>query len=423
MNTNTKICTVEKHHLYSSYPKTAVPVSLFEHKNSDQFYKTCLDCRIYYRKTGKKYNENKKEKNIISINSGSKLIFCIEPSHINNGSIYPREEIPIEFFRKEPNNTKSELYRTCKNCRDIAAEKHRESREIFKEIALKNNMFYCTNCHKEKPHEENAPNINGKSTLCIDCKLKEKIRSNKLKSIIKNIKMEFISKHECSCWLCETIYLKNNNNNSAIELEVYIINDKKYVKLNDTEYLVKDFLLKYIDDLELSILQFDHLSENEQRELGLLLPDEVFVPKKRNVTKLSSESAIRLEVLKCQLVCARCHVIETIRRENGKPYNSRSYHERDKFDYSNELKLKGCENCGYKNPELPRFFDYDHVDPGNKIKEISRMIKDKNYSLDDFLLEISKCRILCHHCHIIHTQYQLNNGIVNNQKRKTIISV
>lgn len=62
------------------------------------------------------------------------------------------------------------------------------------------------------------------------------------------------------------------------------------------------------------------------------------------------------------------------------------------------------------------FFDFDHIDPSIKITEIARMVKTA-YTMEELKSEIDKCRILCHHCHMIHTQNQIDSGIVTNKLR------
>jgi hypothetical protein len=172
--------------------------------------------------------------------------------------------------------------------------------------------------------------------------------------------------------------------------------------------------------LELDILEFDHLPENEQRAKGFLLPEETFIPKIRNVSKMSSEAAIRLEAAKCQLVCTRCHVEETVRRERGLDITARSHSEREKMAYVNDIKIKGCEICSYANAELLRFFHLDHIRPENKVENISRMVKDNQYLLDDVKRELIKCRVLCGHCHKIHTKNQRLTGELQPGHRKML---
>lgn len=143
----------------------------------------------------------------------------------------------------------------------------------------------------------------------------------------------------------------------------------------NNKYTSKDFINKHVKDIEWDILQLDHLTEKEQRERGMLKDDEIYIPKKQMVSKLSSLSAMKLEALKCQLLCVKCHLKETISRESGRYILSKSHAERDKLSIVNELKLTGCSICGYMNTDLPRFFYFDHIDPSLKTKEISRMVK------------------------------------------------
>ena len=42
---------------------------------------------------------------------------------------------------------------------------------------------------------------------------------------------------------------------------------------------------------------------------------------------------------------------------------------------------------------------------------ISKMCMDPGYSLDDVIQECNKCRVLCKHCHRIHTFRQIKAGL------------
>jgi len=59
-----------------------------------------------------------------------------------------------------------------------------------------------------------------------------------------------------------------------------------------------------------------------------------------------------------------------------------------------------------------RFIHFDHINPEDKIDNISSMICDSSYSIQDISLEISKCRILCAFCHRIHTNYFFGNSYI-----------
>ena len=65
------------------------------------------------------------------------------------------------------------------------------------------------------------------------------------------------------------------------------------------------------------------------------------------------------------------------------------------------LSAKGCHKCGERDP---RKLEYDHKDPADKTRGISRLITD-GYSWGSAVLraEIRKCRVLCANCHRVHT--------------------
>lgn len=65
------------------------------------------------------------------------------------------------------------------------------------------------------------------------------------------------------------------------------------------------------------------------------------------------------------------------------------------------LSNKGCCKCGERDP---RKLEYDHKNPSDKDRAISRLIID-GYSWASNILraEIRKCRVLCANCHRVHT--------------------
>jgi hypothetical protein len=66
----------------------------------------------------------------------------------------------------------------------------------------------------------------------------------------------------------------------------------------------------------------------------------------------------------------------------------------------------------------------DHKNPENKINAISNMMLRPEYTIEDIKIELEKCRMLCAHCHKIHTQKQHDTGIlkkkIQNKKSKNI---
>jgi len=67
-------------------------------------------------------------------------------------------------------------------------------------------------------------------------------------------------------------------------------------------------------------------------------------------------------------------------------------------------KIKGCSDCGIKNPIV---LDFDHRDRSIKIIRVSQMIKG-SVSIVAIKEEIRKCDIRCANCHRIKTAKELN---------------
>ena len=44
------------------------------------------------------------------------------------------------------------------------------------------------------------------------------------------------------------------------------------------------------------------------------------------------------------------------------------------------------------------------------------MIKIAKYTIEDIKTELEKCRMLCAHCHAIHTQNQHDEGVIQKKK-------
>lgn len=409
-------CNVKIHGSNSKYPKDKVPIKMFigTRAKKEILYKSCLDCRTYARRVMRRYHERFERHPDIEEYGFQRCPSTIHDT--TSGSSYPRMKVPTELFRKEPSNPKSTLLTQCLDCRKSHTHKSKNKIAKSKAKAIVNGGFFCTNCHNDKEASDRAFNKDGTpSILCLSCKEIERTRSRQIRENVNDCRLDLIFEHGSSCQLCQCIFLKPiDDGYIPVVLETYVEDDgQRFVDYNDVEYPAEKFLAEFKDQLELRIIQLDHLTEEEQRERGLLKPDEPFVPKKRNVSRMSSAKAVRLEALKCQHVCAKCHLLETIRRETGLVENSRSHSERKKLAYVIKLKRNGCSLCSYINHNIPRYFDMDHIDPKTKTKEISRMVKDNSYTMEQLIEECGKCRILCKHCHIIHTSKQRYDKILS----------
>ena len=405
----------------SRYPQAEVPTKYFrrdlEDENSEKVI-NCYDCRKYNIECStRKYAVNK-EKREEEEKAGKDFLTC--PSmHHNTFSNIKKEEVPLHLFRKYPDNPRSPLLDYCSDCRAGRNIQRNKNVEDLKN-SLKDDEFYCGSCHKPHPISERVLNLDGTpSTSCSLGKEKAKQRDLNRVRIIKDVKLEFMDKNQCSCQKCKKVYLAPEvGTKYAVELDTYEINGNRYLEYIGVTYSVRDFFEEYLDLLELRILEFDHLTEQEQRERGLLSETDVFVPKKNCVGKLGCEDSIRLEAVKTQILCARCHREETKRRQKNPNNNSGSAIRKQKLEYVNNLKIKGCQVCGYRNENLLSFFECDHLDPGKKLEAISEMVMNDKYTLDDVIKETHEdiIRVICRHCHIIHTHEQIKLGIIKNYR-------
>ncbi len=220
-------------------------------------------------------------------------------------------------------------------------------------------------------------------------------------------------KHQCSCQRCNCIFLQPlESTYHHIELKTYLQNDQRYVIYKEKTYSVVDFLEIFKDILEYRIIELDHLTEKEQRERNIINSSESFIEKQGSVSKMQNEYSMRKEAKITQNLCCKCHLIVTIEREK-KIKQTMPLHIQNKKNYVNNLKKNGCSECHFKDDDLFRYLEFDHLDPMEKIDNISVMVLNYDYTLEQLIEECRKCRILCRSCHKIHTSYQKAQGIIN----------
>lgn len=422
-SSHTRCCSYSSHNSLSDYERDKVPFELFLSNPEDVesvCFKMCLDCRKYSQKHDQIKAEKLKQKN--EQVTDTEFRFCGgKHHHTKSGSVYERNKVPIIFFRKIPNNPNSDLFKICVDCRNykkiVTTPSRKKLIETKIETSKNEGNIVCRNCKQPKSKDQMHVKKDGTIGLsCILCNNKGRKRKDNLKKCYENIQNEFINLHECSCQRCKCIIIKHKDKNfTCIKLKTYNINDVNYVDYENQTYNVKDFLLNHDDLLELRVLEFDHLPENEQRSKGLLSDNDIYVPKRQQVNNRSSEHLMRLEARKCQILCIECHVITTMSREKGgRIINTR---EQQKLDYVYKQKSKGCTICGYVNLKLPRYFDMDHLDPKTKTEGIANMIIRNKYSLEHVIKECELCRVLCKQCHKLHTHEQIQNGIIEKKDK------
>lgn len=413
----TKACVSDAHHLSGSkYPKDKVPLEDFRKpgKRAEKIHKNCCCCRNYITE-----NVNNKRKMIAllaeqqnKLDTGFRVCQAIQHTF---ASKYPRNQVPKELFLKKTGDPNS-FTEYCLDCRTYDVTNHEKSLEKKKEIAAKEGKFVCCQCKDIKSEEERATRLDGDpSCFCIPCykdKAVENINSyEKWKTMFRNVQYERMLECQSCCEICNAIFLQpKEGTHFHITLSTTLVNGVRYVDYNGKNYQVKDFLIQFRDLIEFRIIDFDHLTEKELRERGILKPGEPFVGKSDNVSGIGSEYSLRQESRVCQIACCKCHLIETIKRERGdyKPCRKR----KEKIDYINSLKRAGCSVCGYVNENLLRFFELDHLDPSTKIETIAHMVTSNEYSLEDVENECEGTRVLCRYCHRIHTDFQRESGIL-----------
>jgi len=397
-----------------------VPVSEFRSVLGDpntKLLKACISCRLYQkerdRKRHDKHSEIFQDRKTTALADKTGHMYCKGDVHLAAcSSLYPRERVPIELFRKVPNDPKSALFKSCLYCRQYSRITDNDLLQRKRGSALTNNKSLCERCWKEFEKFDMAKNINGTlSSQCIDCQSRAISRCKELAGLRDKIKYEFMEKYQCSCQKCKGLYFSPIDDSLvSIRLQTYLKDDGlRYISYMGMELSVKTCLVACKHLLEFDVIDMDHLTETEQRERGLLMPDEPYVPKTGGLSELYSEDLMRLEARKLQNLCVRCHVEETVRRETLVGPTTKLA--KIKKDYVNSLKSQGCSSCGYCDPQLLRFFDMDHLDPTTKIDNVSTMVHDKNRTLQDVIVECWKCRVLCRHCHRINFRKQSEMGL------------
>ena len=407
------------------YPRDKIPLYLFLENPNDpksKLHKTCLFCRQRHRDYFKVHKEkiaSLYKENLQLIKDGSNDITCLSGFHEASGSLFPRNQVPILNFQKHPEDPDTEYYTACCDCREHRGKLEKQRLEIKMAEAKEKNLFFCKMCEKEFPFSEQGKNLDGSgSAFCSNCKEHDTEKRERYKREYNKVKYDSFEKSNCSCVRCKKVFLSPPEDTLSVKgIKTYEKPEDKenrYLRYEGREYNVKDFLKKYEQLLEYSVIHYDHMTEEELRESGRLKDDEIFVGKSKEVSKIRSKYGRKKELNICQNLCIKCHLEVTIEREEGK--HKVWGLEKQKKEYVNAIKQKGCSCCGYKNENLLRFFDMDHLNPLDKIDIISRMVQDGSITFEQLKEECEKCRVLCKHCHAVNTRRQHENKVFYRKK-------
>jgi len=418
-------CCRRDHDLHGSpYDRLAIPRKYF-HSNEDDLTSKrsnrCKWCKIHASKITSQSRRVLTEKTNAVRKGGGEHFNCIDGYH-TSASQYLRDRVPAEKFLSDPEDKNSSYLKTCSDCRTHRKRINDAKREACLEKGNPD-IFFCGTCVKERNIKDRAFTKRGNpSNQCIKCQTVcnewASLNKGKYRRALLNLKLEVIMKNECCCEVCKRIFL----NGDSIEglptksFETCIIGDNvRVIIFNGKGYKSSEFIRLNPGLLQLDILDFDHLPEEEQRARGILMEGDPYIPKSGLVRRFKTDRGLRTEATKCQLVCKECHIKETIRREKGVIWASTNERKR-RLEIVNELKRKGCTICGYKNEDLLRFLEFDHKDPKEKTFGIARAIIRNDVTIEDIVKECAKCRVLCGHCHRVHTRNQIEAGIINFSK-------
>lgn len=419
----TKSCTSQAHFAKSSpYPRDNIPIEEFIKElgaGRIQICDTCSFCRN--KRTGarnRKINERKEEHvqvQAVDPNFG----VCVSECHgVEGVSKYPRNKVPSELFL---GRTKEKTYPHCLDCR-THINKISENAANNRKLSAQPDEYVCR-CGKRGGMELRAVNLDGTpASRCIHCKEAE-INFNALyrenrKEVFRLVKLEMMKKSGCSCQRCKSIFIRSlDKTKPFIELKTVLEDGIRYVTYSSQKYISTDFIEKFQAILEFRMFDFDHLTEEEQRERGIIQPHEAFIEKRGSVTEMKTAWDIKEEAKITQNLCCLCHLIVTLERQ-GQTRAMRAK-TKAKADYVNNWKREkmGCEMCKFFDPNLLRYLECDHIDVNEKIDTICNMVYNDKYTLEDIIEECRKCRLLCRICHRIHTHNQIKEGLFEDAHR------
>ena len=365
--------------------------------------KCCIKCRDNSRVWAKNEKENILELRKVYDETKSEFWVCNGNNH-NRYSNYPRDKVPKIMFE-----TYNGMCESCEDCRKGLQNEH----QIRKEYAESIGKNYCGECRTIKFDEEMGINLNGdKSNQCKKCKIASHDRSMGISKEKQDIKLNIMLKMKSCCEICNVIFLKNPDPNSIapIIIHPYQAKEETFVDYEDCSYELDYFFTKYGHLIDCRLTDYDHLPESEQIARG-----KSYAPKNHPVNKAGTIKRILTEIDKTQLICHLCHVYVTEKRHMLQfPGSNKRDHlsllVKEKLEYINNDKKRGCSSCTYKNDNCPKFFEYDHLIPGDKLCCISSMVLT-SCSLEELKVELNKCRLLCAYCHKIHTDKQTKERI------------
>ena len=189
--------------------------------------------------------------------------------------------------------------------------------------------------------------------------------------------VDLFAKNRYECKKCQSRRICDsykNNNGMSRQRTVYLLKFGKSCQQCDCS-----------DPL---MLEFDHL--DRKTKIG-------------GIARLNSSKKILAEVGKTRILCLWHHRLHT-KAQIGSTLATPN---RDFID-GIKLAIGQCQVCNRMvTPETTCCFDFDHIEPSEKIKNVSQMIGTHG-NFDRIIDEISKCIFACCYCHRKRTAQQFN---------------
>lgn len=351
--------------------------------------------------------------------SGKKRI-CINKCHTSRSS-FKVDDVPIEYFARK---TMGDLYLHCKDCRDVCNVSKKRAKEKQLLIKVPETHFRCVSCQKILERNLIGKNRDGSDLKsCQSCSTSNSERQLKKRDYVRVLQLERIFETGVSCQVLNEIHLKPSCHTYLID-RIPVVNG--IVMWNGMPIDSKIFVRVCRNELEFRHLQCDHIPKEEW---DIKFPDIPWRKKHSEICRINNIQGQREEFSKCQLVSQLGHIIATNKRVSNNPKKGSSKARKLKLSWCNNYKSKNknkCDLCKVIYEHYPcSFMHFDHIDINHKTDTISRMIIQKKYSLDDLINEITKCRLICGHCHKLVTDEQFKSGMIqdkifNTKKRRKV---
>lgn len=285
-------------------------------------------------------------------------------------------------------------------------------------------------CRKRKIETENNDDTKQKCTACLIIKDKslfingnktcEICRNQDRKAYLKNTTLAKIinlkNEEERMCVRCWKMFEKNNfltkTGHIGVVCQICRTESEHYQSLYKQQYY--DYKVSRgpcVDcgESNVRVLDFDHVDQNS---------------KSMEISCCESLVQLKKEAENCVMRCGRCHVRRTKYQCNYSDVTSSDYKsrlEKKIFIREQKIKIGKCLDCEWFDKNLLEALHFDHMDPSDKLSNISSMIIHSKFSIEDIKQEIDKCRLVCVNCHRLRTLKQFGPTFYDIAEEKTKI--